>query len=253
MNSINFVTCHDGFTLWDLVSYNEKHNEPNGEGNRDGSNDNFSWNGGAEGDADDAAIVRLRRQRAKNVLAILFLSQGVPMILAGDEVLRSQRGNNNVYCQDNEISWFDWRLVEENFEMLNFVRGLIALRRRHQSLRRRQFLTGRAKRGATLPDITWHGERVGEPQWQNDQARLLGFTLAGASAKEEALHVMLNMSDASCAVALPYPQRYRWHRVVDTSLAAPDDINSAPSHTAPVGERYTLQARSVVLFEGFGE
>jgi len=250
VNSINFITCHDGFTLWDLVSYNAKHNEANGEDNRDGSNDNLSWNGGVEGDTDDTAIVRLRRQRAKNALVILFLSHGVPMILAGDEVLRSQRGNNNAYCQDNDLSWFDWRAVETNCEMLNFVRGLIALRRRHRNLRRRQFLTGHAAPGATMPDITWHGERIGEPQWHDDQSRLLGFTLAEVSAKEAPLHVLLNMSDANCTVPLPYSQRYRWHRVIDTSLASPDDITSAPSQTAAVGEHYPVQARSVAVFEG---
>ena len=145
MHSINFVTCHDGFTLYDLVSYNDKHNEANGEDNRDGTNDNLSWNCGVEGDTDDAAVLALRRRQAKNLMAILFLSQGVPMILAGDEVLRSQRGNNNAYSQDNELSWFDWRLIETNRDMLRFTRELIALRKRHPSLRRRSFLTGRPR------------------------------------------------------------------------------------------------------------
>ena len=150
LHSVNFVTCHDGFTLYDLVSYNDKHNEANGEDNRDGSNDNLSWNCGVEGDTDDRAVLALRRRQAKNFMAILFLSQGVPMILAGDEVLRSQRGNNNAYCQDNEISWFDWRLVETNRDMLRFTRELIALRKRHPSLRRKAFphrsSGGRARR-----------------------------------------------------------------------------------------------------------
>ncbi len=147
LHSVNFITCHDGFTLYDLVSYNDKHNEANGEDNRDGTNDNLSWNCGVEGDTDDAAVLALRRRQAKNFMAILFLSQGVPMILAGDEVLRSQRGNNNAYSQDNELSWFDWRLIETNRDMLRFTRELIALRKRHPSLRRRRFLTGRPAPG----------------------------------------------------------------------------------------------------------
>ncbi|MBV8097620.1 MAG: glycogen-debranching protein, partial [Verrucomicrobia bacterium] len=126
-NSINFITCHDGFTLRDLVSYNDKHNEANGEDNRDGTNDNFSWNCGVEGETDDPGVIRLRRRQAKNFIAILMISRGVPMLLAGDEVLRTQRGNNNAWCQNNELSWFDWRLVAREREMLEFVRGMIAL------------------------------------------------------------------------------------------------------------------------------
>jgi isoamylase len=192
----------------------------------------------------------MRQRRAKNALVILFLSQGVPMLLAGDEVLRTQRGNNNAYCQDNEISWFDWRLAQKNVEMLRFTRGLIALRRRHRSLRRRRFLTGRAARGATLPDIAWHGERLNEPQWHDGGARVLGFTLAGASTEEAPLHVMLNMSDAACALALPRLTRYRWRRVLDTGLASPDDIALDEQQASIESELYALQSRSVVVFEG---
>ena len=178
-NGINFVTCHDGFTLNDLVSYDGKHNHDNGEDNRDGSNDNLSWNCGAEGESSDPAVLRLRARQARNFLAILLLSQGVPMILAGDEVLRSQRGNNNSWCQDKELAWFDWRLVETRADMLRFVRELIALRMRHPGLRRRRFLTGRAAQGSSLPDVAWHGERLHEPPWNDAGARLLAFTLAG--------------------------------------------------------------------------
>jgi len=248
-NGINFITCHDGFTLWDLVSHNGKHNEANGEDNRDGSNDNLSWNCGAEGESGDAAILALRRRQAKNFMAILLLSQGVPMILAGDEVLRSQSGNNNAYCQDNELSWFNWNLVETNRDMLRFVRELIALRKRHPSLRRPRFLTGRPAPGATLPDVAWHGERLNEPPWRDGNARLLAFTLAGARDGETPLHVILNMSDAARPVAVPALPGYAWRRALDTALAAPLDIIPSAQQTAIRGAHYAAQARSVVVLE----
>jgi glycogen operon protein len=248
-NSVNFITCHDGFTLHDLVSYNGKHNEANGEDNRDGNNDNLAWNCGAEGETGDAAVLALRRRQAKNFMAILFLSQGVPMILAGDEVLRSQRGNNNAYCQDNELSWFDWRLTETNRDMLRFVRELIALRKRHPSLRRSRFLTGRPAPGATLPDITWHGERLNEPPWHDGGARLLAFTLAGTNATESVLHVILNMSDAARPVAIPGLAGKTWRRALDTALAAPDDIAPLQHQVSAAGDHYVAQPRSVVVLE----
>jgi isoamylase len=136
LSSINYITCHDGFTLNDLVSYRDKHNEANAEDNRDGWGNNNSWNRGTEGDTLDENVVRQRRQDIRNAFALLLLSQGVPMLLAGDEVLRTQRGNNNAWCQDNELSWFDWRLTETNSDMLRFVREMIALRRRHPGLSR---------------------------------------------------------------------------------------------------------------------
>ena len=172
-NSINFITCHDGFTLHDLVSYNAKHNEANGEDNRDGTNDNASWNCGVEGETTDAAVLALRLRQAKNLMAILMLSRGVPMLLAGDEVLRSQRGNNNAYCQDNALSWFDWRLVEANRDMLRFTRELIALRRRHACLTANRFFDGKPVRGRGIPDIAWHGARLNEPAWHDGQGRFL--------------------------------------------------------------------------------
>ncbi|MBX9626846.1 MAG: glycogen debranching protein GlgX [Gemmataceae bacterium] len=141
-HSVNFVTCHDGFTLWDLVSYDGKHNEANGEGNQDGAGENFSWNCGTEGPTDDPGVLALRHKQARNLMATLFLSQGVPMILAGDEFLRTQRGNNNAWCQDNELSWVDWGLKERNADFLRFTRELIALRKRHPALRRRRFFVG---------------------------------------------------------------------------------------------------------------
>jgi glycogen operon protein len=247
-SSVNFITCHDGFTLADLVSYDEKHNEANGQDNRDGTDDNLSWNCGREGRTDDPGVRELRRRQARNFMAILFLSQGVPMILAGDEVLRSQGGNNNAYCQDNDLSWFDWRQVEAEQDMLRFVRELIALRKRHGSLRRRRFLTGRPAPGDVLPDVAWHGERLHEPPWQDPGARLLAFTLAGAGDKP--LHAIFNMSVAARPVALPELAGAAWRRAVDTALSAPQDI--APPGQQPLvqGSRYVAQPHSVVVLEG---
>ena len=160
-NGINFVTCHDGFTLYDLVSYDKKHNSANGEHNRDGRDDNSSWNSGVEGATDDAEILRLRAQRARNFMALLLLSQGVPMLTAGDEVLRTQRGNNNAYCQDNDVSWLDWSFAPAARAMLRFTRELIALRKRHPSLRRARFLNGHADDAPA--EIHWYGESLDAP------------------------------------------------------------------------------------------
>ena len=161
--SINFITAHDGFTLRDLVSYNEKHNEANKEGNRDGTDDNRSWNCGVEGETDDPEINALRARQQRNFLATLLLSQGTPMLLGGDEFGRTQGGNNNGWCQDSEISWFDWTLLETNEDLLEFTRKLIALRRAHAVFRRRQFLFGHEMEGSGLPDAAWFradGERM---------------------------------------------------------------------------------------------
>jgi glycogen operon protein len=251
-NSINFVTCHDGFTLRDLVSYDSKHNEANGEENRDGSNDNLSWNCGAEGETDDPEALALRRRQARNFFAILLLSQGVPMILAGDEVLRTQEGNNNAYCQDNELSWMDWRLAPEASDMLRFVREMIALRKRHPGLRRRRFLTGCASAGRQYPDVAWHGERLDEPAWHDGSARLLAFTLAGEEDGEQLLHIILNMDDCVRTVALPSVEGRRWRRIVDTALPAPQDILSLEKEAVVESERCRVQARSVVVLEEGG-
>src|SRR5262249_18234185 len=149
----------------DLVSYNRKHNESNGEGNRDGMDENFSWNCGAEGPTDDLKVQSLRRRQARNLIATLLLSQGVPMLLAGDEFLRTQHGNNNAWCQDNEISWVNWNLAAENADFLRFVREMIALRKRHPALRRRTFLRGAGPDGTQRPDVIWHGITPGRPDF----------------------------------------------------------------------------------------
>jgi isoamylase len=180
--SINFVTAHDGFTLRDLVTYNEKHNEANGEDNRDGTDDNRSWNCGVEGETDDPAIVDLRWRQQRNFLATLFLSQGVPMLLGGDELGRTQHGNNNAWCQDNELSWYEWGLREGQGEHLDFTRRLIELRKAHTVFRRSKFLAGRESQGSGLPDVWWFrpdGRRMTQRDWQQPSVHVLGVFLNG--------------------------------------------------------------------------
>jgi glycogen operon protein len=248
-NSVNFITCHDGFTLHDLVSYNGKHNEANGEDSRDGCNDNLSWNCGVEGATDDADVNALRVRQAKNLLALLMLSRGVPMLLAGDEVLRTQHGNNNAYCQDSELGWFDWRLTEQNADMLRFTRELIALRRRHLSLTTNRYFNGAPPPGRDIPDLAWHGTRLNEPLWHDPNTQVLACTLAGLSDAEADLHVILNMSEQTLDAPLPDIPGRRWHRALDTALAAPRDITAPAAQTAMQAGLYTVQPRSVVVFE----
>ncbi|HKA53226.1 MAG TPA: glycogen debranching protein GlgX [Candidatus Binatia bacterium] len=248
-NSINFITCHDGFTLADLVSYDRKHNEANGEDNRDGANDNWSWNCGHEGDTDDLTVVRLRRRQTKNFLAVLFLSQGVPMILAGDEVLRTQRGNNNGYCQDNQSSWFDWTFDEAQRGMLRFVQQLIAFRRRHRCLRRTRFLTGKSQSGNLLPDVTWHGVELNAPLWEDPNAQILAYTLAAVDENEEDLHVILNMSENTVEMPLPQFSDRIWYRAIDTECTSPQDIVEPPQQSQVRTRTYKVAPRSVVVLE----
>jgi glycogen operon protein len=180
--SINFVTAHDGFTLHDLVTYNEKHNDANGEGNRDGTDDNRSWNCGVEGETDDPEIVALRWRQQRNFLATLLLSQGVPMILGGDELARTQNGNNNVWCQDNELAWYEWGLREGQGEHLEFTQRLIALRKAHPVFHRGKFLAGREREGSGLPDVWWFrpdGRRMTQRDWQQPGGHVLGVFLNG--------------------------------------------------------------------------
>ncbi len=249
INSINFITCHDGFTLHDLVSYEEKHNAANGQDNEDGGDANFSCNYGEEGETDGSEILALRHRQARNFMAILLLSQGVPMLLAGDEILRTQRGNNNCYCQDNELSWLHWEQTEQNRPMLRFVREMIAFRKRHPCLLRKRFLTGKPAAEGRLADITWHGREPGKPLWDDPQAQMLGFTLSRDKEWEEDVHVILNMSERSAAFTLPGIDGRRWCRTVDTWQEPPDDI-CTPSGRRPVdGSEYLVRPRSVAVFE----
>jgi isoamylase len=240
-NGINFVTCHDGFTLFDLVSYDRKHNEANAEHNRDGRDDNYSWNSGFEGPTEDASIVRLREQRVRNHVAILLLSQGVPMLLAGDEVLRSQLGNNNAYCQDNPMSWVDWSFSPAARQMLRFTRELVELRKRHPSLRRTRFLD------PDTDEIRWYGENGEPPDWNDPEARVLCFTLAGLTHDEPALHVLMNMSKTPQVLPLPRIAPRQWQRVADTTLVPPED--ATPGGEPVPGAQYRLPPHGVAIFE----
>jgi glycogen operon protein len=248
-NSINFITCHDGFTLRDLVSYNYKHNEANGEDNRDGTNDNLSWNCGVEGETDDPAVIRLRWRQAKNFIAILMISRGVPMLLAGDEVLRTQRGNNNGWCQNNELSWFDWQLVEAERDMLEFVRGMIAFRRNHACFTHNAFFTGRQVPGRDTPDVAWHGIRLNEPAWHDPEAQFLAFTIAGLTSSESDLHVILNMADGSVEASLPEIPNREWSLTVDTFDTAHSGILPLEKRNPVLQRVWRVQPRSVAIFE----
>jgi isoamylase len=245
LNSVNFVTCHDGFTLNDLVSYDSKHNEANGEGNRDGNDDNMSWNCGVEGPTDDPAIEALRDRQVRNLATILLLAQGVPMLLSGDEVRNTQGGNNNVYCQDNERSWLDWRDCDEQADLLRFFARLIAFRRTHAVVHRSRFFTGEVnERG--LRDLAWHGTELGEPQWDDPDARALAFTLGGFAGEPD-LHVMLNMFWEPLDFEVPTVAGGEWLRVLDTALGSPRDI-ADPGAEEPVGGgSYRVSDRSVVV------
>ncbi|HEY8555200.1 MAG TPA: glycogen debranching protein GlgX [Burkholderiales bacterium] len=252
--SINLVTAHDGFTLTDLVSYNEKHNEANGEDNRDGTDHNISWNCGVEGPTDDPEIRRLRAKQKRNFIATLLLSQGVPMLLAGDEVGRTQHGNNNAYCQDNEISWVHWDLNAEDREFLEFVRRMVRLRHEHPSFRRRQFFRGREISGTGIRDLVWlrpDGGEMTEEEWHKPFARTVGLSLAGELAEEDErgrplrddnFLLLLNAHAEQVPFTLPaFPDAATvWEVVVDT-----EDPDRRGRHNA--GEQYPLAGRSLVL------
>jgi glycogen operon protein len=256
--SINFITAHDGFTLRDLVSYNEKHNEANEEENRDGQNDNQSWNCGVEGETDNPEVLALRERQKRNFLATLILSQGVPMLLGGDEIGRTQRGNNNAYCQDNETSWVDWNLDGPRQEMLEFTRFLTQLFRKHPALRRRKFFQGRKIRGSEVKDITWFrpdGKEMAEEDWNNSETRCFGLRLAGDAIAEldkrgnrivdDTLLIILNSHHESVPFVLPAQNSEAgWELVLDTREAI-----GRPKHQPLRGsEVYPLEARSLVLF-----
>ena len=252
INSINFITAHDGFTLNDLVSYNGKHNEANGEDNHDGTDDNLSWNCGVEGDTEDAAIEALRSRQVRNFLTILMLSQGVPMMVMGDEARQTQFGNNNAYCQDNEITWFDWARAGEQAGLVRFTSELIAFRKRHAALRRSRYFTGEVnERG--LADITWHGCRISEPGWDDPESRVLGFTLgamptsAGGKASDIDIHVMMNMGPNDLDFDVPEVPGRQWYRAIDTGLSSPADI-VAKGHEPPCdGKTYRVTNHSIVV------
>jgi isoamylase len=256
--SINFVTAHDGFTLHDLVSYNEKHNDANGEDNRDGHNENLSWNWGVEGETDNSEVTGLRERQKRNFLATLFLSQGVPMLLSGDEIGRTQKGNNNAYCQDNEISWVDWKLDKPRRELLEFTRCVIRLLNQHPVLRRRHFFQGRRIRGSEVKDLVWFrpdGKEMADEDWNNSESRCFGLRLAGDAIEElddrgnrivdDTLLILLNAYHEAIPFTLPaHRRKVRWEVVMDTNDA---QISKTAHQYMRGGDSYDLKPRSLVL------
>jgi isoamylase len=252
--SVNFVAAHDGFTVNDLVTYNDKHNEANGENNNDGSNDNRSWNCGAEGPTDDPAINELRERQIKNVLATLLLSLGTPMLLAGDEFGRTQQGNNNAYCQDNEISWLDWELKEKGRSLIRFVQTLTELRHRYPVLRRSRFVTGEVNE-AGIKDVTWinaTGTEMQDEHWTDGLMRCFGMLLDGRTqatgirrpGEDASLLIVFNAHDDVVEFMLPKPVGGgEWRLQIDTNL--PDDAEKAVFRP---GDRYKVTGRSLLLF-----
>ncbi|MFF5018798.1 glycogen debranching protein GlgX [Streptomyces sp. NPDC001165] len=257
--SVNFVTAHDGFTLRDLVSYNDKHNEANGEGNRDGESANRSWNCGAEGDTDDPAVLELRARQQRNLLATLLLSQGIPMLSHGDELGRTQRGNNNAYCQDNEVSWVDWKLTDEQHTLTDFTRYVIDLRARHPVLRRRRFFRGETATNAAqpLPDLMWlrpDAREMTARDWQREDAHSVGVFLNGDAIAErdpygrrvldDSFLLLLNGYWEPVVFRLP-DESYgeRWTTLIDT--ADPDGIPDERERKA--GTRLRVESRSLIV------
>jgi isoamylase len=239
-HSINFITCHDGFTLHDLVSYNVKHNEANGENNRDGWDENVSSNYGVEGPTDNPQINALRRRQMRNFLTMMMISQGVPLVTAGDEFGRTQGGNNNAYCQDNEISWLDWDLAQKNADLVRFTRLLIALRKKYFALNREQFVNR----------VSWHGTKVGDPDWTG-QRRVLALQLHGWHGRPD-LYVIFNSHWEWQRFQLPpHEGQWRWKRLVDTNLPSPEDIVEAKDAVRlQPADAYVAAPRSAIILLG---
>ena len=254
--SINFIAAHDGFTLCDLVSYNEKHNEANGDNNNDGENSNNSWNMGAEGPTDDPAINTMRERQIRNFLATLLLSQGVPMLCGGDEFSRSQRGNNNAYCQDNELTWYDWALDSSRMRLMEFTRKLVKLRRTHANLHRRKFFQDRTIRNSVERDVAWYGadgHEMTEAEWTAEWTRSMGLMLNGKtlqvsdengdSMQDDSFLILVNAFHEGVEFTLPpAPNGSPWSQVMDT-----ENIDD-PFQSVKVGEKAIVGGRSMKVF-----
>jgi glycogen operon protein len=253
-HSINFLTSHDGFTLRDLVSYNGKHNEDNGENNHDGGDYNYSYNYGSEGITRDPILEKIREQQIKNFFTTLLISLGTPMILGGDEIGRTQKGNNNAYCQDNQISWYDWSLLEKNKGLFRFVKEMIAFRLRHPCFMRPEFYTGHDGSYNAIPDINWYDEKGGNPDWDH-----LGYPLAllinGRHADvtrdrdSNDFYLMFNASLDPVVFSIPAANdRRQWFRAVDTTMISPNDILPEGSEEPlALSTKYKVKSRSVVI------
>jgi len=256
--SINFITCHDGFTLRDLVSYNEKHNEANGEGNRDGESYNRSWNCGAEGETDDPVVLEIRARQQRNFAATLFLSQGVPMLLGGDEFGRTQQGNNNAYCQDNELSWLNWDLQPEQKDFLVFVQRLIAFRKEHPIFQRRDWFQGREIHGSGVHDISWFntdGSQVSDEDWHEAEAKSIGIFLNGEEIPspdrrgnrifDDSFLILFNAQAEAQTFIIPKPLKEdrAWQITIDTKTA--EGFVDPP--TDVVGDAVVVGGRSLML------
>ena len=251
--SINFITCHDGFTLYDSVCYDGKHNEANGENNNDGANDNNSWNCGAEGETADPEINRLRRRQVKNAFTTLMTSIGVPLVLMGDEVGRSQTGNNNTYCHDNELNWFDWGLTKSNAELLRFARHMTRFRAEHRILRRRDHFVHWDEAGIGAPDVSFHGRRAWQPDW-SPSSRSLAWMMAGRDeeGKPQAVYVAVNTHWESQCFDLPgCPGGLRWHVSANTGVEPPDDVHEI-GNEPPLSDasHVWVGARSAIVLVG---
>jgi isoamylase len=255
--SVNFITAHDGFTLQDLVSYDQKHNEANGDENRDGDNNNSSWNSGAEGPTDNGEIQAIRERRKRDLIASLFLSQGVPMLRGGDELSQSQNGNNNAFCQDNETSWLKWDISGKEKEFLEFTKKIVAIWASQPVLKRRKFFHGREIRGSNVKDVTWHepsGKEMTDENWKKDFVRSLGMCLDGEAIEDRdekgepikgpTLYILLNGHHEDVPANLPAFKRGKeWMKLVDTFGAKTEPTSLA------FGSSYLLRGRSIAIFQ----
>jgi glycogen operon protein len=255
--SVNFITAHDGFTLHDLVSYNEKHNQANGENNNDGESHNRSWNCGVEGPYADTDIIELRNKQKRNFLTTLFLSQGVPMMVAGDELGRTQKGNNNAYCQDNDISWINWKQADQEF--LEFTRKLIHLRKKHPIFRRRRWFQGQPIKGIGLHDIAWflpEGVEMPDENWGHDYAKSLAVFLNGRGLRsvgpkgeqiiDDSFYVIFNAHYEALDFFMP-PKKYgpQWIKILDTA----DGLIAEKGDVYKASESLRVESRSTVLLQ----
>ncbi|MBF0216732.1 MAG: glycogen debranching protein GlgX [Candidatus Omnitrophica bacterium] len=250
-HSVNFITCHDGFTLNDLYSYERKHNEANGEENRDGAHENYSWNAGVEGETHDEMVLALRKKLVKNALVSVLIPLGTPMLLGGDEFMRTQKGNNNAYCQDNEISWFDWDRAGKNKDVIEFTKDLIKFRKKYTVLQKRKFMPGQPLDFDKLSDIAWFGEKLDKINWESHKIKTFCCYLNGGAAPSELgdyrLFFIININNIESIVKIPRLKGKRWYRVLDTSLPGKEVVpDPGPEDELSSSDIYRINPISVV-------